>query len=88
MYLYVLLCTGLGSSSGELWQEQRRFALRHLRDLGMGRNSIERHIQREALELVESLKKLAGEPIDMNYSLNISITNIVWALIAGYYPLP
>lgn len=66
-----------------MWQEQRRFALRHLRDLGMGRTSIETHIQREALDVIESLKKNVGKPVDLNYTLNIAITNIVWTIIAG-----
>jgi len=74
---------GLTSSNGELWQEQRRFALRHLRDLGMGRSSIETHIQKEALEMIETLKKSVGMPLDFKQSLNIAITNIVWALVAG-----
>ena len=29
------------------------------------------------------LKKTLGQPIDLNNSLNIAITNIVWALVAG-----
>jgi len=74
---------GLAASNGELWQEQRRFALRHLRDLGMGRSSIETHIQKEALEMIETLKKSVGKPFDFKQSLNIAITNIVWALVAG-----
>lgn len=74
---------GLLSSNGELWSEHRRFTLRHLRDLGMGKSSIEVHIQREALDMMETLKKTLGQPIDFNNNLNISITNIVWALIAG-----
>jgi hypothetical protein len=74
---------GLSTANGELWQEQRRFALRHLRDLGMGCSSIESHIQREALDVMESMKKNLGQPIDLNFTLNIAITNIVWAITAG-----
>jgi len=74
---------GLVASNGELWQEHRRFALRHLRDLGMGRSSMEVHIQKEALEMIETLKKKVGQPVDFTSSLNIAITNIVWALVAG-----
>ena len=73
---------GLISSNGELWEEQRRFALRHLRDLGMGKSSIETHIQKEALEMNETLKKSVGKPIDFKNSLNIAITNIVLAIVA------
>ena len=74
---------GFVSSSGDLWQEQRRFALRHLRDLGMGKSSIESHVQTEILATMEELKKTVGQPMDLSYSLNIAITNIVWAIVAG-----
>ena len=68
-----------------MWQEQRRFALRHLRDLGMGKSSMEPHIRQEALEMVESLKKTVGEPIDFRFNLNVAVTNIIWALVAGNF---
>ena len=74
---------GLLTANGPIWQEHRRFAVRHLRDLGMGRPSIEPHIQREALDMIKNLKKTVGQPIDFKNSMNIAITNIVWALVAG-----
>jgi len=49
----------------------------------MGRSSIEVHIQKEALEMIETLKEMVGQPVDFTSSLNIAITNIVWALVAG-----
>lgn len=52
-------------------------------DLGMGKSSIEIYIQREALNMIELLRKLVGQPIDLNNSLNIAITNIIWAIVAG-----
>ncbi len=74
---------GLLASNGAIWQEHRRFALRHLRDLGMGRSSMETHIRREVLDMIETFKKTVGQPVDFNNNLNIAITNIVWALVAG-----
>lgn len=52
-------------------------------DLGMGKSSIECHIEREALNMIELLSKSVGNPIDLNNSLNIAITNIVWSIVAG-----
>lgn len=49
----------------------------------MGKTSIEIHIQREALQMVDVLEKSKGQPFDINNSLNIAITNIVWAIVAG-----
>lgn len=74
---------GLLLSSGNIWHEQRRFALRLLRDLGMGKSSLEAHVQTEINALLDVWKKSAGKPIDVNVSLNIAITNIIWAIAAG-----
>ena len=49
----------------------------------MGKSSIGAHIEREALCMIEVLRKSVGEPVDLNNSLNIAITNIVWAIVAG-----
>lgn len=43
---------------GRLWVEQRRFVMRHLRDLGFGRNIMATIIEYEAQKLVEHFKKL------------------------------
>lgn len=45
----------------QLWVEQRRFVLRHLRDFGFGRTSMATIIEDEALKLVEHFKKLLQE---------------------------
>ena len=45
--------------------------------------SIETHIQKEALEMIETLKKSVGKPTDKKNGLNIAITNIVLAIVAG-----
>ena len=74
---------GLLLSSGNIWHEQRRFALRLLRDLGMGKSSLEAHVQAEIRALFTEWRKLIGKPIDVNVSLNIAITNIIWAIAAG-----
>ena len=52
-------------------------------DLGMEKSSIVTHIEQEALCMIELLSKSMGEPIYLNSSLNIAVTNIVWVIIAG-----
>ncbi|CAK9798149.1 Probable cytochrome P450 303a1 [Anthophora quadrimaculata] len=44
-----------------LWVEQRRFVLKHLRDFGFGRKSMVMIIEEEAQWLVEHFKKLIGD---------------------------
>lgn len=49
----------------------------------MGKSSIESLIHLEARNLTEILRKSVGQPIDLNNSLNVASTNIVWAIVAG-----
>ena len=51
---------GLIGASGTEWKEQRRFALRHLKDFGFGRSSMEEIILEEFNELAEMLKTKAA----------------------------
>jgi len=74
---------GVASSNGSLWQEQRRFAVRNLRNLGMSNQSISTHVQNEIIAMMDMFNKTVGQPIDLNFNLNIAITNIIWAIVAG-----
>lgn len=74
---------GLAFSSGPLWQEQRRFALRQLRELGLEKSGFENHILREISAITDGLKSHLGEPVDLGTDLTITITNIVWTIVAG-----
>ncbi len=51
-------------SDGQIWQEQRKFVVRNLSDLGMGkRDTMEDVIEQEAEQLAETWKKTKGSPI-------------------------
>ncbi len=75
---------GLLLSKEKIWREQRPFAVSQLRYLGMGKSSLESTIQAETNALFTEWKKTIGKPIDVNVSLNISITNIIWSIVAGF----
>lgn len=74
-------------NDGHDWQEQRRFSLRHLRDLGFGRTSSEGLIQEEIHDLADEIhsKSLAHPQrvVNLKGMFNLSLINILWALIGG-----
>ncbi|KAA0201639.1 Cytochrome P450 CYP3213A2 [Hyalella azteca] len=75
---------GLVSSHGSVWSENRRFMLRHLRDLGMGKTALEGSIQQEAEMLVDHLDKTCvGKPAVMDHSINCAVVNVIWQMLAS-----
>lgn len=82
-----LINLGVIHNDGPEWQEQRRFALRHLRDFGFGRTSSEGLIQEEIHELMEDIRsKSSNHPnrlVNFKAMFNLSLINILWALVGG-----
>ena len=50
--LVLLFCAGVGDSIGKIWTEQRRFMLRNLRDLGMGKKDMMEQVIGEEADLL------------------------------------
>ncbi|XP_037773710.1 cytochrome P450 2L1-like [Penaeus monodon] len=74
---------GVIMSNGKRWQNARRFLLRNLRDLGMGKTYLEESILEEARALVKDFKSNAGTPCHTPESLNIAVLNIIWQMVAN-----
>lgn len=74
---------GIAASEGETWSTERRFALRHLRDLGLGKTRIQTSIQKEASELVAVFEKTAGQPTELGFELNVAVLNVIWQLVTS-----
>ncbi|RXG51532.1 cytochrome P450 1A2 [Armadillidium vulgare] len=70
------------ATNGPHWQEIRRFTLRHLRDLGMGKSRLLSSVHYEASELVKEIKKEAGKPGPFPKALSPAIINILWQMIS------
>ena len=72
---------------GQFWQDQRRFTLRHLRDLGFGRTSSENIIEEEIHQLLDEMRTTAvSNPdgiVDFKGIFSVSITNVLWAVLGG-----
>jgi methyl farnesoate epoxidase/farnesoate epoxidase len=70
-------------TEGDQWLEQRRFTLRHLKDFGFGKKTMESVIQEEVSDLIERFKETAGKPISTENAFNAAILNAIWSIIAG-----
>ncbi|RZB41731.1 cytochrome P450 305a1, partial [Asbolus verrucosus] len=73
---------GITCTDGELWSIQRNFVVRHLRNLGFGKKSMETMIRDEISEIVSTLKS-HGSDIQINKILSPAVLNILWRLTTG-----
>jgi len=74
---------GVILSEGKTWVEQRRFALRNLRDFGFGKQGMEEMIQEEVEMFKALINKSKGEPFDFINKLNLPILNALWRISVG-----
>ena len=77
---------GIITASGKAWREQRRFALKHLKDFGFGKSSMEHQIADEVKELLDNLKikiKEGEHEVPMVHIFNLPVVNSLWKIIAN-----
>nr|XP_045613686.1 cytochrome P450 2L1-like [Procambarus clarkii] len=74
---------GLFNGNGRVWQNSRRLAMRHLKDLGMGKSIMEDFMQREAQSLVADFKKHTGVAQPLPWSINVAVLNVIWKLVSN-----
>ena len=78
---------GIGAESGRFWQDQRRFALKHLRGLGFGKQSLDTAVQGEAKDIISTLIEKANTNENRNVLIddgffNFAVVNVLWQLLA------
>ena len=80
---------GIIHNSGTVWQEQRRFALRALRDFGFGKKGVDGIIQEEAELLIRTLLEDSSASPDGGtipisaQKLNVPVVNVLWQIVAS-----
>lgn len=70
----------------ELWHEQRKFVLRHLRDFGFGRRTMAGLVEDEASELVKFFRQRVapqGTVMPMRDAFGVYVLNTLWTMLAG-----
>ena len=71
------------SISGEAGKEQRRFALRNLRDFGFGKSGAEEIIREEFLDMAEKLRGAEGRELGSAHLFNVNVMNVIWRMLSG-----
>nr|AXE71687.1 CYP2B [Arborimus longicaudus] len=74
---------GVVFASGERWKTLRRFSVATMKDLGMGKRSVEERIQEEARCVVEELRKSQGAPLDPTFIFQCITSNIICSIVFG-----
>ncbi|XP_078541497.1 cytochrome P450 2K1-like [Lissotriton helveticus] len=75
---------GLPFAHGESWRIMRRFTLSTLRDLGMGKKTIEGRIIEESTFLIKYFQAQAGKPLDITVIMNSAVANIITSIVLGH----
>ena len=76
---------GIITTAGQFWQEQRRFTLKHLKDLGFGRSKLDSIVQDEVNDVLKALELYSktGQDVMFDSLFNFPIINILWQIVAS-----
>ncbi|KAG8179967.1 hypothetical protein JTE90_016300 [Oedothorax gibbosus] len=74
---------GFSSVNGEEWVEQRRYCMRAMRNVGLGRDTWEDILQAEVSDFVELISRQNGRPFDPTLPLTASVSRNISALLFG-----
>ena len=82
-YIFFNSLTGIVSSQGEFWREQRRHALHVLRDFGFGRTILEDKILEEVQFFITELRHNVNKPFYPQPTIQKSVANVIASVTLG-----
>ncbi|XP_046583342.1 LOW QUALITY PROTEIN: cytochrome P450 2U1-like [Haliotis rubra] len=74
---------GVIGTSGDLWHEQRRFALNALREFGVGRTIMEDKIHEEIAQFLLALEEQKGQGFNIQRLVQNAVSNIICSTVFG-----
>ncbi|XP_013391122.1 cytochrome P450 2J6 [Lingula anatina] len=74
---------GVIFKTGHAWKELRRFTLSSLRDLGLGRKSLQERIQDEARYLMQNIENENGKAFSPRDRIGKAVSNIMSIVVFG-----
>ncbi|KAK7866993.1 hypothetical protein R5R35_006860 [Gryllus longicercus] len=74
---------GVTCTDGYLWHDQRAFVLRHLRNLGYGKQNMENILHDELIQLRKQLGTSNNQKIRIGPQFAKAVLNTMWTLVGG-----
>ncbi|XP_050418495.1 cytochrome P450 2U1 [Patella vulgata] len=74
---------GVFWASGQAWKDARRMSIRTLRDLGVGKSTLEDRIKEETNIVLDYLSQCEGKPIKVHEIMMKATTNIISTVVFG-----
>ncbi|XP_075437839.1 cytochrome P450 2J6-like isoform X2 [Ascaphus truei] len=68
---------------GRAWKEHRRFTLSTLRDMGLGKRSMEERIREESTHLIQAFGQKKDTRLDPHTLLDNAVSNIICSIVFG-----
>lgn len=78
---------GVVFTDGKLWEEQKLFSVKTLKNLGFGRSSMIEHIENETSEFISHLSKNCSEEMTIQDTdkniFDVPVMNVMWKILRG-----
>ena len=76
---------GIVFANGSFYHSQKLFCVKHLKNLGFGKTSMETVIKEQANLLIEHLLSHKGPVVVNNELFSTPIVNVLWSMMAGRF---